>query len=125
MLKTDPLSFLDEFEEASVPVKKKGDVLSFLDETKEQQQPSNDVAREENGSADLLSFLDEPKEPFYKKYIPKFKEPNGKSLRQNIIDINMPEEKTPEQLKAMTLDERMEYAQDLKNFVSFNKDLDY
>lgn len=101
MLKTDPLSFLDK-----EPYGAKGeevDQLSFLNESP--QLESSSIRNEtessfSSNSEDPLSFLSEGK-----KVSP--------SKIENLLDYYMPEEKTPEQLKAMTFQEKMEYAQDI------------
>lgn len=119
MIKSDPLSFLDEYTETnnepteikSYSSKKiESDPLSFLDESSEHEKPSlmkrvkGYFTGQNEEASDPLSFLDGNE-----KSAPE------KSVRQGILDIYTPEEKTPEQLKAMSIEERMEYAQDLKN----------
>src|SRR6185295_3477543 len=66
-----------------------------------------------------LSTLAEPEEKFYDKLTPKpyilEKTSLERSTRQNVLDTYRPEEKTPEQLKAMSVQDRMQYAHDLQN----------
>lgn len=122
MLQTDPLSFLDDFDEEpenSEPISTPAnmhmnaptttDPLSFLDEF-ESEQPTQQLKAEKRGS-DPLSFLDEPEEPqghWYDKLAPKPFKPE-----QKLLDIYRVREKTPEELKNMSLEERREYAEDL------------
>ena len=125
MLKLDPLSFLDDYTENKKPTKRDLDPLSFLDDSSESDQSSfrntstDSFDNEEDEASDLLSFLDKPEENFYDRFMPKpfkgEKTSPEKSLRKNVLDVYRPEEKTPEELKAMSIEERMQYAQDLKN----------
>src|SRR3984885_1376850 len=126
MLNADPLAFLEEYSENEKPKKIKSDPLSFLDELSEPEKDSfRQVAKigEESEASDLLSFLDEPEEAsnsFVENlkdiFTPKPREFDpDKSTRQNIFDIYRPEEKTPEQLKEISIEERMQYAQELQN----------
>lgn len=89
-------------------------------QTQSQSEPSfenrfNQLAAKQS----MQPALAEPEEQFYDKLIPKpyitEKTSSEKSTRQNVLDTYRPEEKTPEQLKAMSVQERMQYAQDLKN----------
>jgi len=103
MLKTDPLSFLDDGQPEKPASKRfnkstESDPLSFLDE------PSESLAK----SSDPLSFLEEQKEPEGNVFaIKPFKK------GEKLLDIYTPAEKTPEELKGMSLQERREYAEDL------------
>lgn len=68
MLKTDPLSFLDEYTEAEEPAQIGSDPLSFLGEDEEPEQPfsksrSKNYAAGDDDESDPLAFLDQPEEP--------------------------------------------------------------
>lgn len=114
-MQADPLAFLDEFKES--------DPLSFLE-----TQAGNRPVSISNSTVDPLAFLDQSDESFFDKYIQPIAEkfvpkPYGqevtaqpeRSPRQKILDIYRSEEKTPEELQAMTVEERMQYVQDLQN----------
>ena len=58
------------------------------------------------------SFVENAKDLFTPK--PRESDPN-KSIRQNILDMYRPEEKTPEQLKAMSIEEKLAYNQEIEN----------
>ena len=71
------------------------------------------------GLEDTQSSMTGKESSFSDKLIPspfQGKKPDSnKSVRQNILDIYRPEEKTPEQLKSMSVQERREFAQELQN----------
>lgn len=120
MIQADPLAFLDDYSESEQPSKGKVDPLSFLDELSESEQPSTqNVTKggERGNKSDPLSFLDEPQESFLDKFKPKpfQKTSPEKSVRENILAMYDPGTRTPEQLKAMSAEERLQYAQDLQN----------
>ena len=125
MLQSDPLSFLDEYAEPKDSTGGGADPLSFLDVSEESEKPSfrkrKSYEPDEAETSDALAFLEEqePQESFLDKFKTKpftsEKTSPEKSLRQNVLETYRPEEKIPEQLKSMSLEERMQYAEDLKN----------
>src|ERR1700685_3982211 len=89
------LDFLDQYED------KETDPLSFLDQS---------------GKGDPLSFLDDWKEDEDSlSFLPK----------TDIYTQFTPEEKTPEQLKAMSIKERMQYAQELNDLTQLRKSVGF
>lgn len=121
MIKSDPLSFLDE----PTAIETSGsDPLSFLDEYSPSQPSFQNQSLDENeDTTESLSFLGEPEEEpnqvvekMRNLFTPQPRESDpNKSPLQNILDIYRPEEKSPEQLKSMTIQERMDYIQEMQN----------
>jgi Large polyvalent protein associated domain 38 len=137
MLKTDPLSFLDEepVETGKSFVKPANrrirqsyeeDPLSFLDETSEKEQIAESASEQPSFSnkasvlfsneseSDPLSFLSSEK-------VSSKEAPQSKESPENILDYYRTEDKSPEELKSMSLDERMQYMENLKTEREFRQ----